>query len=103
MAGRPSSRPPSDVRYQPGLADHRQRRCRREDLANEATGLPDALRNEVFILLVDYDGQAGADLYAINGEMGGQHDVKAAAKNDVIRMDGPQLADDHGVRHLRRG
>jgi len=57
----------------------------------------------VFILLVDYDGQAGADVYAINGEMGGQHDVKAAAKNDVIRMDGPQLADDHGVRHLRRG
>ena len=54
-------------------ADHRQRRCRREGLANEATGLPDALRDEVFILLVDYDGQAGADLYAIDGEMGGQH------------------------------
>ena len=56
----------------------------------------------MFILLVDYDGQAGADLY-IDGEMGGQHDVKAAAKNDVIRMDGPQPADNHGVRHLLLG
>ena len=83
-------------------ADHRQRRCRPEGLAHEASGLPDALRDEVFILLVDYDGQASADLY-IDGEMGGQHDVKTAAKNDAIRMDGPQLADNYGVRHLRRG
>ena len=64
--------------------------------------LPNALRDEAFILLVNYDGQAGTDLQAIHGEMGEQEDAQFAAKDDVARVDGAQLADDHGVRHLHR-
>lgn len=64
--------------------------------------LPHTLRDELFILLVDHDGQAGADLQAVDGNVSGQQDAHAASKDNVVRTDGAQLPDDHGVRHLRR-
>jgi hypothetical protein len=47
----------------------------------------------LFILSVDHDGQASADLQAIDGDVGGQQDEHVAAKNDVARLNGAQLAD----------
>jgi hypothetical protein len=63
--------------------------------------LPDALRYQVVILVVDNDGQASADLQAIHGEIAPKQDAQVAAKDDVVRINGPQIADDHGVRHGR--
>ena len=64
--------------------------------------LLNALRDDLLIFSVDYDGEASADLQAVDGDMSGQLDAHAASKDNVVRTDGAQLPDDHGVRHLRR-
>ena len=51
--------------------------------------LPDALRYQLVILLVDNDGQASADLQAIHGEIAPKQDAQVAAKDDVVRINGP--------------
>jgi hypothetical protein len=43
--------------------------------------LPEALRHEPVVLLVDDDGQTGADLEAIHVEMARKQDEQVAAKN----------------------